>query len=274
LFRSFRSRVALIGLVIVVAGLLSACLPPPPPPAPPPPPDPIKGFDACAAPSLSTMTGWKSASPYTAVGIYIGGANRGCAQPNLTSSWVNSVRGQGWRLLPIWVGPQASCSTLGNTTRLSSDPATASSQGAAEAQAAATAATNLGMGAQTPIYFDMEAYPRGGACSASVQSFADGWVRQLNASGYLGGMYSSLCSGILDVMGPAIGGTTQRPLDAIWIAAWNNTPNIYGFGAPCALPDSLWNNHQRVHQYIGGHNESYGGVTMNIDSNAVDGPTG
>jgi hypothetical protein len=28
-----------------------------------------------------------------------------------------------------------------------------------------------------------------------------------------------------------------------------------------------------VHQYMGGHNESYGGITINIDSNAVDGPT-
>ena len=62
------------------------------------------------------------------------------------------------------------------------------------------------------------------------------------------------------------------PLNAIWIAAWNNTPNIYGFGSPCALSDSLWNNHQRVHQYVGGHNEAYGGITINIDTNAVDGP--
>jgi hypothetical protein len=28
-----------------------------------------------------------------------------------------------------------------------------------------------------------------------------------------------------------------------------------------------------VHQYIGGHNEAYGGVTINVDTNAVDGPT-
>ena len=41
---------------------------------------------------------------------------------------------------------------------------------------------------------------------------------------------------------------------------------------PCSLPDSMWANHQRVHQYIGGHNESYGGVTINIDTNAVDAP--
>ena len=37
------------------------------------------------------MSKWKASSPYTSVGVYIGGANRGCAQPNLTTSWVSSV---------------------------------------------------------------------------------------------------------------------------------------------------------------------------------------
>src|SRR3954452_585521 len=42
------------------------------------------GFDACTAPSTSVMQAWK-ASPYRAVGIYIGGVGRGCKQqPNLT----------------------------------------------------------------------------------------------------------------------------------------------------------------------------------------------
>jgi hypothetical protein len=265
-----KSRAALVGIAVVAAALLSACLPPPPPPAPP---TPSQGFDACAAPSLSTMGNWKSSSPYSVVGVYLGGSNRGCAQPNLTASWVSNVHAQGWRLLPVWVGPQASCSTLGNTTRLSSDPTGAWWQGISEASAAADAAGGLGMGWLTPIYYDMEGYARGGACSSSVQAFADGWVRQLNARGYLGGMYSSLCSGILDVAAVNTQ-PTRVPLNSVWIAAWNNTPTIYGFGSPCALSDALWNNHQRVHQYAGGHNETYGGITINIDTNAVDGLTG
>ena len=125
----------------------------------------------------------------------------------------------------------------------------------------------------TPIYYDMEGYTRGGACSASVQDFANGWTRQLNALGLRAGMYSSLCSGILDAAA-SVSDSTKVPLNAVWIAAWNNTPNIYGFGSPCPLSDTLWSDHQRVHQYIGGHNEAYGGVTINIDTNAVDGPTG
>jgi hypothetical protein len=278
--RSFGSRVGLVAVAVAAAALLSACLPPPPPPPPPPTtaaPAPAavvtRGFDACAAPSSSTMSAWKASSPFTSIGIYIGGSSRGCAQPNLTASWINTVRAQGWKYLPIWVGPQASCTTLGGTTKISSDSATAFSQGQAQATAAADAASALGFQWLAPIYYDMEGYPRGGACSESVKSFADGWVRQLNVRGYLGGMYSSLCSGILDVAA-ATSDASKKPLNAIWIAAWNNTPNIFGFGSSCALSDALWGNHQRVHQYVGGHNETYGGITINIDSNAVDGPVG
>jgi hypothetical protein len=262
-------RVTLVAVALMAAALLSACLPA----APTSPPPSTRGFDACAAPSLTTMSKWKTSSPYTSIGVYIGGANRACSQPNLTPSWVSSVHSQGWGLLPIWVGPQASCTTLSSTTKLSSDPVIAFFQGVNEAQLAADAANKLGLAWLAPIYYDMEGYPRGGTCSAVVQGFADGWVRQLNARGYLGAMYSSLCSGILDVAASA-GMTTKVPLNAVWIAAWNNNPQIYGFGSPCALSDSQWNNHQRVHQYQGGHNESYGGVTINIDSNAVDGPRG
>src|SRR5438309_2191782 len=53
------------------------------------------GFDACAAPSARAMTSWLSSS-FRAVGIYIGGVNRACAQANLTSSWLTGIVSQGW----------------------------------------------------------------------------------------------------------------------------------------------------------------------------------
>ncbi len=44
------------------------------------------GFDACQAPSQLVMDAWWEASPYSAVGIYIGGSNRVCKdQPELTA---------------------------------------------------------------------------------------------------------------------------------------------------------------------------------------------
>ena len=260
-------RVALAGALLLVAGVLSACLPS----APSSPT--TRGFDTCAAPSLAKMSTWKSSSPYTSAGVYIGGANRGCAQPNLTKTWVASVRAQGWKLIPTWVGPQAPCTTLGGTTKITADPNQAFNEGLVQANAAANAADALALGWLAPIYYDMEAYARGGDCTSSVQIFTNGWVWGLHQRGYRAGFYSSLCSGILD-QAATWGNSLYYPLDAIWIAAWNNTPNIYGFGPPCALPDAMWNDSRRIHQFIGGHNETFGGLTMNIDSNVVDGPTG
>ena len=36
-------------------------------------------FDACTAPSLAAMRAWRR-SPYHAIGVYVGGQNRTCAQ--------------------------------------------------------------------------------------------------------------------------------------------------------------------------------------------------
>ncbi len=170
------------------------------------------------------------------------------------------------------MGPQAPCTTLTSTTKISSDQATASSQGSAQASAAADAADALSLGFLAPVYYDMEAYTRGASCSGAVQSFTNGWIYTLHTRGYVAGFYSSLCSGVLD-QAATYGNSLYYTLDTIWIAAWNSTPNIFGFGSPCALSDSLWASHQRLHQYQGGHNETYGAVTINVDSNSVDGPT-
>ena len=32
-------------------------------------------------------------------------------QPHLDATWVARQRANGWRLLPLWVGPQAACQT-------------------------------------------------------------------------------------------------------------------------------------------------------------------
>src|SRR5262245_6792707 len=53
------------------------------------------GFESCNAPSLEALTAWL-ASPYRAVGIYIGGVNRSCANTGLTAEWVAAARAGGW----------------------------------------------------------------------------------------------------------------------------------------------------------------------------------
>src|SRR3954447_2270052 len=75
-------------------------------------------FDTCTAPTLAQLSAWK-ASPYKALGIYIGGANRSCAQPQLTPSWVTAATAMGWRLVPVFLGLQAPCSTRPTALKMS-----------------------------------------------------------------------------------------------------------------------------------------------------------
>jgi hypothetical protein len=36
------------------------------------------------------------------------------------------------------------------------------------------------------------------------------------------------------------------------------------------LSNNLWSDHQRIRQYTGGHNETWGGVTLNLDCDVID----
>ncbi len=230
------------------------------------------GFDACETPSIPAMAAWRAFSPFTSVGVYIGGINRACRNRALdTPGWAQTVVAQGWRLIPIYVGLQAPCINFGSA-QIARDLFAAIAQGQQAANDAADRAGAAGLTPGAPIYFDMEGY--NGAdpgCTGVVRGFLAGWVLQLHNRGFRAAMYSSLCSGIRDVA--AVYNDPAHPrLDAIWIAAWNGIPNIFGFPPPCPLSDAVWPFHQRIHQYEGGHNETWGGVTINIDRNAVDGP--
>src|SRR6185436_16305433 len=88
------------------------------------------GFDACAAPSSRAMAAWES-SPYRAVGVYIGGLNRACSQPNLTAAWVGEQVAEGWHLIPIYVGRQAPTSSCTSCAKLSASQAAVQGSAAA-----------------------------------------------------------------------------------------------------------------------------------------------
>jgi hypothetical protein len=220
------------------------------------------GFDACSAPSTTTLAAWL-ASPYRAVGVYIGGINRACSQPNLTSTWVASVLASGWVLIPTYVGLQAPADNCGCA---SINPAQATAQGVAAADDAIAQAAALGIGPGNPIYFDMEGYATGGANTSAVLTFLEAWTARLQSRGYFSGVYGSASSTISDLV-DAYGPTYLEP-DAIWIARWDGLRTT----ADIAVPATYWSNHQRLKQYRGGHNETYGGVTINIDNNYLDGP--
>ncbi|WP_406308924.1 glycoside hydrolase domain-containing protein [Streptomyces sp. NBC_00623] len=223
-----------------------------------------KGFDACTAPSENAMNAWKASSPYSAVGVYISGSFRGCAQPNLTASWVTSQTNNGWRLFPIDVGRQAPCTSY--SLKMSTDPATAKSQGVTAATGAITAASNLGIPAGSAIYSDIEAYTSTASCKAAVLSYLSGWTERLHSSGYLSGFYSSAASGIKDAASEYNNSAYTR-VDHLFYAWWNGAADT---NTGSYVPSTSWSSHQRIHQYAGEVTESYGGYSINIDRDYLD----
>lgn len=222
-----------------------------------------RGFDACSAPSPTVMADWLK-SPYRAVGIYIGGVNAACAQPNLSAGWVQAEVAAGWRLIPTYVGLQAPGNSCGCTAII---PSQAAAQGTAAAADAVAAAGRLGIGPGAPIYYDMEAYTRSSTNTGAVLGFLAAWTAGLHAAGYRSGVYSSVDSGIADLVGAWGSGFTEP--DDIWMAVWDGQQST----TSPLVPGSEWSDHQRLHQYTGGHNETYGGATLNIDADYLDGAT-
>lgn len=221
------------------------------------------GFDTCNAPSIPALQSWL-ASPYRALGIYIGGANRACENSQLTAGWVVSARQLGWALAPLYVGLQAPCSLQAGVARI--DAADAAAQGTSAGASAGAAASELGLPAGSPLYYDMEGYALDDpACTQAVQTFLSAWVVELHAAGYLAGVYGSAASTMRDLQALT---TTAAAPDDVWIADWNGDTGV--FGDPY-VSDLLWTNHQRIHQFSGGHNETYDGVTLNIDGDSLDG---
>jgi hypothetical protein len=222
------------------------------------------GFDACSTPSTHTMTAWAS-SPYRGIGVYIGGINRACSQPNLTAGWVSAQTAAGWHLIPTYVGLQAPTSSCGSCAKLGASQATA--QGVAAADDAVGQAAAVAMGPGSPIYFDMESYSPTSSASAATLAFLEAWTNELHSLGYLSGVYSSGASGVADLVDQIGSGYTEP--DDLWVADWNDQQNT----TSSYVPANVWALHQRIHQYHGGHSETYGGAAIDIDNDYVDGAT-
>jgi hypothetical protein len=157
---------------------------------------------------------------------------------------------------------------------MSNDPTTAYNQGQAEAQQATSVAAGLGLaepdGSGAVIYYDLEAYDTtNSACRAAAKAFVSGWSAAMHARGSASALYGASCaSALTDLV------TIPEPLDNVWIAQWLRPfayrPDASVWGAAC-LSDTLWVNHQRLRQYAGGHDETWGAASLNIDSSALDG---
>ncbi|HEU4543656.1 MAG TPA: glycoside hydrolase domain-containing protein [Jiangellaceae bacterium] len=226
------------------------------------------GFDTCTAPSLSALRAWR-ASEYRTVNIYFGGRNRACSQPYLTSGWVRDAAAMGWRLLPTYVGDQPECMLGARTYRYTAT--TAASRGTSDAKDAITRAKALGLLRGSALYADIEHYDRSiSSCRTAVRRYASAWTTTLHAAGYLAGVYVHQNSGLRDLSDTYNSTTYARP-DAVWVARWDGSTSLTGW--PTA-PDAHWSTWQRVKQYRGDHRETWGGVTINIDSDSLRAPVG
>ncbi|MER7706127.1 glycoside hydrolase domain-containing protein [Kitasatospora sp. NPDC097605] len=210
-----------------------------------------RGFDACDAPGSDLMRAWKTASPYGAIGIYIGGSAMFCQQRNLTPDWMQRQAADGWRFMPIYVGRQAS--------RITSPAA----DGVTEADNAIAKAAALGLVPGSVLYYDMEAYsvPQ---YTTTVLSFLSAWTNRLHERGYKSGVYSSGSSGINDIVKNVSAGYAIP--DVLFCANWNGQETT----ADPYIPTGMWVNHERARQYRADVTETWGGFTLKIDHDMLD----
>ena len=237
------------------------------------------GFDQCLAPTQRAMNAWLNHSPFFAVGIYISGKSRACRnQPNLTPAWVSTQLAKGWRLLPITLGPQASCQPrfprYGDDPTINPKPGKygkytlARKMGRAEAATSVEAAQALGIVAGSTLWYDLEGFDVGNTnCRESALAFLSAWTTRIHALGYVSGVYSSAGSGIKMLDDARVNRPNAFALpDQIWIARWDGKANT----STSYVREDGWRPHARVKQYQGGHDETWGKVRINIDRNFLD----
>lgn len=230
-----------------------------------------RGFDKCTAGTIAQMQAWWNNSPLYDSNIYISGRNRGCSQSQLNANWVNQVSAMGWGLIPTIVGYQSPCSSCTTCQKHSSDAATAETQGRGEADIAVTDAGNLGLSAGSILYYDMERYDETAqtpGCRVASTAFLKGWTDRVKELGYRSGTYGSPRNAIDDwQFMPA-----ANRMEAVWMARWDNIQSVWTYLSFSNFPNNVWNNHQRIKQWQAPHDETWGGVTFNIDGNIADGP--
>ena len=208
-------------------------------------------------------------------------ATAGAAAPSRTSRRAGSrpscARAGG--CCPITLGPQASCHP--SFPRYDDDKAInpkpgdsgtyrrARRQARVEATTAVAAAQRLGIVAKSTLWYDLEGFDvTNRHCRESALAFLSAWTTRLHALGYVSGVYSSAGSGHQDAGRrpgqPARRGRRCPTGSGSPAGTARPTPGPTTSATTAGCPGG------RMKQYQGGHNETWGGVTINIDRNWLD----
>ena len=241
---------------------------------------PRLGFDQCATPSQAAMSTWLRSSPFRAAGIYISGNSRACrTQTNLTATWVaNQLRS---RVAPDADHARAAGVVLHavpplrrhdrpddqpeHDQHLRRGPQPGRPRGTARGDRRAGAGDRPGQHAVLrPRGVQHQALDRLHLLGPVVPGQLDPALHRYH---YASGVYSSAASGIriLDDARVRPGNPIALP-DQIWVADWNKQANT----ASTYIRSDGWLPYRRAHQYQGGHNETWGGVRINIDRSYLD----
>ena len=215
-------------------------------------------------------------------GIYISGDSRACRrQPNLTADLghhparqrlapaADHARPAGLLPPPLPALRQRRDDQPRRRTGTAATPRPASRAPPRPAKTVA-AAQALGIVPGSTMWYDLEGFDAGNnRCRESALSFLSAWTRELHALGYVSGVYSSAGSGHQDAR--------RRP-GASRPDAVPRCPTRSGSPGGTARPtpstsyirNDGWRPGRRMKQYQGGHDETWGGVTINIDRNYLD----
>ncbi len=219
----------------------------------------LHGFDKCEAPTIKELKAWKN-SPYIATNLYIGGNRRNsyCRPTNdsrITSSYIKDIYNIGFKIIPTWVGPQPyDIKYFSN----------AYNKGVEEAKKAIKKMRNLnimqldGKGGGV-VYYDLEpikaSTKQNNTYLNRIIYFLNGWADELKQNNISVGFYFN----ISDLK--YLKSITDKT-DFFWYAHYNNKAEI-----PSEIFD-VWGE-KVIKQYENSHNETWGGITLNIDCDSI-----
>jgi hypothetical protein len=195
------------------------------------------GMDLGTYPGDDVMQTWWNDSPFYYTGFYLGPA-----PDHPDASYMNKRQvlvNQGWGLLPVYVGRQATNHYLSTQA------------GAGDADDAAGLLASAGFPSSTAVFLDIEtSHP----LTARYLSYVQAWVNEIQNQGYTAGIYCNTCNA--SQLKNDLSGNVE-----FWVAHYTGYDLPSGSTSPADSGVSFAN----AWQFTGDSYLTYGGVSLDID---------